>query len=356
MADWNAQKMLDLYVYDYMIRKNMHQSAQNFMREAGVTPKTVEIGSAEGFLVEWWSLFWDVYTGRLAKNTRTTSVSPSEAIEGAENVLQNVRPVPPMPDLNEMMQLQNICAATRNPGLLNLLQTVNPTTMSMQDMENLLQSSVSMQRAEFDPNTLESTPVSDNNAKEEQTATSFIAERIRELQALPKLPPVGLDNNSHLLDVDQVAQVIPASISTSHSEKNANNKRPFSATIDGGVETSLRSTIARITPHAPKQEELETEETGMGGINLITPQRFSFAGVGRADYTQVNYQQKYAARFPHYTGPDLAAIGSSNQMVSPVLFHDGSKQKHLQIEKNTGKEKARDEAFKLFFSNDEKPR
>ncbi|EYU27985.1 hypothetical protein MIMGU_mgv1a014614mg [Erythranthe guttata] len=167
-----------------------------------------------------------------------------------------------MPDLNEMMQLQNICAATRNPGLLNLLQTVNPTTMSMQDMENLLQSSVSMQRAEFDPNTLESTPVSDNNAKEEQTATSFIAERIRELQALPKLPPVGLDNNSHLLDVDQVAQVIPASISTSHSEKNANNKRPFSATIDGGVETSLRSTIARITPHAPKQEELETEETG----------------------------------------------------------------------------------------------
>ncbi|KAJ7959742.1 Transcriptional corepressor LEUNIG like [Quillaja saponaria] len=53
------------YLYDYLIKNNMHQTAEIFKREANpmLDPMTaVAIDVPGGFLHEWWSFFFDVFS------------------------------------------------------------------------------------------------------------------------------------------------------------------------------------------------------------------------------------------------------------------------------------------------------
>ncbi|XP_050370819.1 transcriptional corepressor LEUNIG-like [Argentina anserina] len=71
---WDAEKMLDLYVHDYLVKKNMHSTAAIFRREADVYSETpVVIDTKDGFLNEWWTLFYDMYS------SRTSELKPQEA-------------------------------------------------------------------------------------------------------------------------------------------------------------------------------------------------------------------------------------------------------------------------------------
>ncbi|WOG95432.1 hypothetical protein DCAR_0414751 [Daucus carota subsp. sativus] len=62
--DWDADKMLDAYIYDYLMAKKLHASAKAFKAERAVPNDPVSIGAPGGFLFEWWSLFWDSYTAK----------------------------------------------------------------------------------------------------------------------------------------------------------------------------------------------------------------------------------------------------------------------------------------------------
>ncbi|XP_063948151.1 transcriptional corepressor LEUNIG_HOMOLOG-like [Daucus carota subsp. sativus] len=62
--DWDADKMLDAYIYDYLMAKKLHASAKAFKAERAVPNDPVVIGAPGGFLFEWWSLFWDSYTAK----------------------------------------------------------------------------------------------------------------------------------------------------------------------------------------------------------------------------------------------------------------------------------------------------
>nr|XP_011460664.1 PREDICTED: transcriptional corepressor LEUNIG-like [Fragaria vesca subsp. vesca] len=71
---WDAEKMLDLYVHDYMVKKNMHKTAAIFRKEADVYSESpVVIDTKEGFLNEWWTVFYDMYS------LRTSELKPQEA-------------------------------------------------------------------------------------------------------------------------------------------------------------------------------------------------------------------------------------------------------------------------------------
>ncbi|KAI3456250.1 hypothetical protein Pfo_012913 [Paulownia fortunei] len=368
MEDWDPQKMLDMYIHDYMIRKNMHTTAEIFAKEADVCPKSVVINPPEGFLSEWWSLFWDLYYAKLSKHPQAAQVSSSKA---TQNAPQNVHPVLPVPDVNFM--LQNICPAIQRPGLPNLLQTVSPTAMPRPDMGNLLHNALStmMPRTEFSPNRFGSTPISDINMRQEQTITNLMAARMREQERL-RLPARDLYSNSPLLNVEQLALALPSSSSSSHSQKKVNNKRQLSVTRDDNIGAGLRrSTTAELTPHAPKliQHNTEPADTGRDKVNKIPSDGCSLTGVGYADNTPVSDQQKQfsasLARFEQDSSPDLtaqasgkliiSACESSSKMVSPILVDDGSEEKDLQIGKNTEMEKPMDEDIESFFSNDEAP-
>ncbi|KAL9415839.1 hypothetical protein AB3S75_039104 [Citrus x aurantiifolia] len=64
MSDWDHRMMFDRYLYDYMRKKNMHQTADIFRREANVVlhpsfPPGIDV--PDGFLHEWWLVFYDMY-------------------------------------------------------------------------------------------------------------------------------------------------------------------------------------------------------------------------------------------------------------------------------------------------------
>ncbi|XP_010245979.1 PREDICTED: transcriptional corepressor LEUNIG_HOMOLOG-like isoform X2 [Nelumbo nucifera] len=63
-SNWEADKMLDVYIYDYLLKRNLHASAKAFMSEGKVAADPVAIDAPGGFLFEWWSVFWDIFIAR----------------------------------------------------------------------------------------------------------------------------------------------------------------------------------------------------------------------------------------------------------------------------------------------------
>ncbi|KAG6425417.1 hypothetical protein SASPL_115852 [Salvia splendens] len=63
-SNWEADKMLDVYIHDYLLKRKLHDSAKAFMTEGKVATDPVAIDAPGGFLFEWWSVFWDIFIAR----------------------------------------------------------------------------------------------------------------------------------------------------------------------------------------------------------------------------------------------------------------------------------------------------
>ncbi|XP_059626163.1 transcriptional corepressor LEUNIG_HOMOLOG-like isoform X2 [Cornus florida] len=63
-SNWEADKMLDVYIHDYLLKRKLHASAKAFMAEGKVATDPVAIDAPGGFLFEWWSVFWDIFIAR----------------------------------------------------------------------------------------------------------------------------------------------------------------------------------------------------------------------------------------------------------------------------------------------------
>ncbi|TKY66105.1 Transcriptional corepressor LEUNIG-like [Spatholobus suberectus] len=63
-SNWEADKMLDVYIYDYLIKRKLHAAAKAFVTEGKVSTDPVAIDAPGGFLYEWWSVFWDIFISR----------------------------------------------------------------------------------------------------------------------------------------------------------------------------------------------------------------------------------------------------------------------------------------------------
>ncbi|KAJ4708365.1 Transcriptional corepressor LEUNIG [Melia azedarach] len=63
-TNWEADKMLDVYIYDYLLKRKLHASAKAFQAEGKVSTDPVAIDAPGGFLFEWWSVFWDIFIAR----------------------------------------------------------------------------------------------------------------------------------------------------------------------------------------------------------------------------------------------------------------------------------------------------
>ncbi|KAF8400723.1 hypothetical protein HHK36_014023 [Tetracentron sinense] len=55
---------LDVYIYDYLVKRNLQASAKAFQAEGKVSSDPVAIDAPGGFLFEWWSVFWDIFIAR----------------------------------------------------------------------------------------------------------------------------------------------------------------------------------------------------------------------------------------------------------------------------------------------------
>jgi hypothetical protein len=65
-AEINPLDTLHSYIYDYCIKRNYLNAAHAFASEANVNiDQKVQIDAPEGFLSEWWAVFWDLYNAKL---------------------------------------------------------------------------------------------------------------------------------------------------------------------------------------------------------------------------------------------------------------------------------------------------
>lgn len=117
--EWDAEKMLQVYILDYMKKKNMHTAADVFATEANVGSNPIAIESAGGFLAEWWSIFYDVFASRQAMGEQGTSQQEARGdgssleIQTTENELHSLHPLVPNFEMNQ-----------QTPGLFTNLENM----------------------------------------------------------------------------------------------------------------------------------------------------------------------------------------------------------------------------------------
>ncbi|KAF2603092.1 hypothetical protein F2Q70_00028280 [Brassica cretica] len=90
-SNWEADKMLDVYIYDYLVKKKLHNTAKSFMTEGKVSPDPVAIDAPGGFLFEWWSVFWDIFIARTNEKHSEAAAAYIEAQQETIDVLERSR-------------------------------------------------------------------------------------------------------------------------------------------------------------------------------------------------------------------------------------------------------------------------
>ncbi|KAJ1282326.1 hypothetical protein BS78_03G043200 [Paspalum vaginatum] len=86
---WEADKMLDSYIYDYLLKRNLQNTAKAFLAESNVPSTPVSIDAPGGFLFEWWSVFWDIFIARTNEKHSDSAASYLESIKAREQQQQS---------------------------------------------------------------------------------------------------------------------------------------------------------------------------------------------------------------------------------------------------------------------------
>ncbi|XP_061978644.1 transcriptional corepressor LEUNIG-like [Populus nigra] len=101
---WDDQQMLDQYLYDYFIKRKLHKTAAIFREQANVAAKPVEINdSAQGFLYDWWTMFYDVYVYRQCrKGQNVKGKAPVNDEQMSQNEKRNAYQIAPQLAINQL--------------------------------------------------------------------------------------------------------------------------------------------------------------------------------------------------------------------------------------------------------------
>ncbi|XP_061341517.1 transcriptional corepressor LEUNIG_HOMOLOG-like [Gastrolobium bilobum] len=101
-GDWDPDKMLRLYIHDYMIKRGMHEVAEIFKNEAQLPNNIGVLHSPDGFLHEWWSIFYAVFTSRQRNDQEIGPESSSKVVPKIEDNARNS--TPPRTPLTQMRE------------------------------------------------------------------------------------------------------------------------------------------------------------------------------------------------------------------------------------------------------------
>lgn len=108
-TNWEADKMLDVYIYDYLVKRNLQASAKAFQAEGKVSSDPVAIDAPGGFLFEWWSVFWDIFIARTNEKHSDVAASyiETQLMKAREQQQQQQQPLPTQQQqLQQQQQVQ----------------------------------------------------------------------------------------------------------------------------------------------------------------------------------------------------------------------------------------------------------
>ncbi|XP_059593471.1 uncharacterized protein LOC104879535 isoform X1 [Vitis vinifera] len=90
MGDLGVREMFEYYLYDYLVKNNMGETAEIFRREANLNfdpTRPPPVDAPDGFLHEWWVIFYDMFRSRKVVNEEPdegSSVVTEEMMETGE--------------------------------------------------------------------------------------------------------------------------------------------------------------------------------------------------------------------------------------------------------------------------------
>ncbi|KAK1355957.1 Transcriptional corepressor LEUNIG [Heracleum sosnowskyi] len=131
-SNWEADKMLDVYIYDYLLKRNLQESAKTFMTEGKVANDPVAIDAPGGFLFEWWSVFWDIF---IARTNEKHSEPAASYIETQQSKVREHQ------QQLQLMQQRNAQLQRRDPNHSSLggpLNSINSEGMMGQPSASVL--------------------------------------------------------------------------------------------------------------------------------------------------------------------------------------------------------------------------
>ncbi|XP_075521737.1 uncharacterized protein LOC142554995 [Primulina tabacum] len=238
-----------------MIRNNLHTAAETFAKEADISPEPAAVNPPEGFLTEWWSLFWDVYSAKLPNHPEAM---PDSLDKNVSSVLQR-------PDMNCMPP--SACPSLPTPRLPDFLQNVYSTIIPRSDIGSMPQIALPtmISRSELNSNGLGLPPMLDTTIGQRQHVTNWISENMSEQERL-MLSARDLNFNARLLNVDQLASLPPFSINSRYLQKGVPQKTQRPVFINDRSCTYLGSSSARkaVSHEAFKQKQPKSEPDDAG--------------------------------------------------------------------------------------------
>ncbi|KAE8703981.1 PPPDE peptidase domain-containing protein 2-like isoform 1 [Hibiscus syriacus] len=135
-SNWEADKMLDVYIHDYLLKRKLHASAKAFMTEGKVATDPVAIDAPGGFLFEWWSVFWDIFIARTNEKHSEAAAAYIESQQLKAKEQQQLQ----MQQL-QLMQHRNVQLQRRDPShhaLGGSVNTINSEGMIGQPSASVL--------------------------------------------------------------------------------------------------------------------------------------------------------------------------------------------------------------------------
>ncbi|CAB4261428.1 unnamed protein product [Prunus armeniaca] len=150
-SNWEADKMLDVYIYDYLVKKELHATAKSFMNEGKVAPDPVAIDAPGGFLFEWWSVFWDIFIARTNDKHSEAAAAYIEAQQGKAKEQQQLQ----IQQLQLMRQAQMQRRDPNHPPLGGPLNSISSEGMLGQSTASALAAKMYEERVKH-PNPIDS--------------------------------------------------------------------------------------------------------------------------------------------------------------------------------------------------------
>jgi hypothetical protein len=121
----DREKMLDTYIYDYCIKRDYKQTAELIKKEAKISTEDIKQINSEGFLYEWWTVFWEIYS---AKENNEEDTTP-EALTYIN--IQNLKA-----KQNELLRQMNSVNSQKGVNSNSLTsQLLNPQLKQLQQMQ-----------------------------------------------------------------------------------------------------------------------------------------------------------------------------------------------------------------------------
>ncbi|EXC24195.1 Transcriptional corepressor LEUNIG [Morus notabilis] len=134
--NWEADKMLDVYIHDYFLKRKLHTSAKAFMTEGKVAMDPVAIDAPGGFLFEWWSVFWDIFIARTNEKHSEPAAAYIEAqqIKAREQQQLQLQQLQFVQQRNAQLQRRD----PNNPGLGGPINAINSEGVMGQSSASVL--------------------------------------------------------------------------------------------------------------------------------------------------------------------------------------------------------------------------